>query len=183
MVATLSRPGDSPFRRDIFIHNFSPSFSSPLWHPIFGDRAPIPPCAAAAPCLSPRNGNATRGAISPHCLDASDSASERKARNDVERAEKEASEEGRAGCRRRPSHLASPRQFMPGRRTQPRPWAPDNNTATSRRRRSFWQSASLKCSQIRRTATIQLHDITRPPLYSMPLRQSAAELSPVRRDN
>ena len=28
-----------------------------------------------------------------------------------------------------------------------------------------------------RTATIQLHDITRPPLYSMPLRQSAAELS------
>ena len=29
-----------------------------------------------------------------------------------------------------------------------------------------------------RTATIQLHDITRPPLYSMPLRQSAAELSP-----
>ena len=34
-----------------------------------------------------------------------------------------------------------------------------------------------------RTATIQLHDITRPPLYSMPLRQSAAELSPVRRDN
>ena len=69
---------------------------------------------------------------------------------------------------------------MPG---VPRPWAPDNNTTTSRRRRrrrSFWQSASLKCSQIRRThdettTAIQLHYITRPPLYTTPLHSARAQ--------
>ena len=70
------------------------------------------------------------------------------------------------------------------------PGARDNNTTSSRRRcRSFWQSASLKCSQIRRThdettTAIQLHYITRPPLYQTPLHsatlppiQSATKLS------